>query len=90
VVLDIFEKLIASDPSKDARPRIEHAQIMTLDDLRRVGEFGGGYQSSGKARPMIHGHCSDCECTTYPRDQRHGLCRESTGISHHPVTCAKS
>jgi hypothetical protein len=43
VVLDIFEKLIASDPERDVRPRIEHAQILTQADLQRMGELGGKF-----------------------------------------------
>jgi predicted amidohydrolase YtcJ len=41
VVLDIFEKMIYNNPNKDARPRIEHAQIMTQHDLQRIGRLGG-------------------------------------------------
>ncbi|EGO20377.1 hypothetical protein SERLADRAFT_363652 [Serpula lacrymans var. lacrymans S7.9] len=43
VVLDIFEELSQSGNTSmisDRRPRIEHAQIMTLDDLVRVGSLG--------------------------------------------------
>jgi predicted amidohydrolase YtcJ len=49
VVLDILERLIASDPTRDARPRIEHAQIMTQDDLQRIGSLGGARFALGRA-----------------------------------------
>ncbi|KAJ8588591.1 hypothetical protein M405DRAFT_246183 [Rhizopogon salebrosus TDB-379] len=42
VVLDIYEDILTNTSfSVDAlRPRIEHAQILTLDDLKRTGELG--------------------------------------------------
>ena len=43
VVLDIFENIFLDDNITDSRPRIEHAQIMTLDDLERVGRLGGAF-----------------------------------------------
>ncbi|KAG9311010.1 amidohydrolase family-domain-containing protein [Chiua virens] len=42
VVLDIFEDILSNSEYGNAierRPRIEHAQIMTLDDLQRVGRL---------------------------------------------------
>lgn len=47
VVLDIYERLLTKSgysvttESETRRPRIEHAQIMTLDDLQRTGNLGG-------------------------------------------------
>ncbi|KAG1731424.1 amidohydrolase family-domain-containing protein [Suillus lakei] len=43
VVLDIYEDMLANASfSIDAlRPRIEHAQILTLDDIKRTGKLGG-------------------------------------------------
>ncbi|KIN96284.1 hypothetical protein M404DRAFT_16921 [Pisolithus tinctorius Marx 270] len=40
VVLDIFEDVFAGANMSEVRPRIEHAQIMTLEDLERVGRLG--------------------------------------------------
>lgn len=40
VVLNIFERMFKKYPNLDGRPRIEHAQIMTQDDLKRTGELG--------------------------------------------------
>lgn len=42
VVLDIYEEILANASfSVDAlRPRIEHAQILTLDDIKRAGKLG--------------------------------------------------
>lgn len=42
VVLDIYEDILANASfSVDAlRPRIEHAQILTLDDIKRAGKLG--------------------------------------------------
>ncbi|CCM03220.1 uncharacterized protein FIBRA_05344 [Fibroporia radiculosa] len=39
-VLDIFEDLIQDNVSHNRRPRIEHAQIMQLEDLGRAGRLG--------------------------------------------------
>jgi hypothetical protein len=51
IVLDIFEDMQSKDPGflMDRRPRIEHSQIMTLDDLDRSGRLGG------KGCPHLHG-----------------------------------
>ncbi|KII83661.1 hypothetical protein PLICRDRAFT_180263 [Plicaturopsis crispa FD-325 SS-3] len=42
VVLDIYESIIERQGGNvtEWRPRIEHAQIMTLDDLKRIGRLG--------------------------------------------------
>ncbi|KAF9238393.1 amidohydrolase family-domain-containing protein [Melanogaster broomeanus] len=43
VVLDIFEHVLSDvehGNATDRRPRIEHAQIMTLEDLQRIGRLG--------------------------------------------------
>lgn len=42
-VLDIFEGLLAnsSRTAEERRPRIEHAQIMRPEDLKRAGRLGG-------------------------------------------------
>ncbi|KAF8064078.1 amidohydrolase family-domain-containing protein [Lyophyllum atratum] len=42
VVLDIFEDILSGHGGNvtEWRPRIEHAQIMTLDDLQRTGKLG--------------------------------------------------
>ncbi|KAI6118109.1 amidohydrolase family-domain-containing protein [Pisolithus sp. B1] len=39
-VLDIFEDVFAGTNISEARPRIEHAQIMTPEDLERMGRLG--------------------------------------------------
>lgn len=41
VVLDIFDGIIQGANMTDRRPRIEHAQIMSISDLARVGRLGG-------------------------------------------------
>ena len=51
VVLDIFERILIEESEKTGetvhaiadrrRPRIEHAQIMQLEDLERAGRLGG-------------------------------------------------
>ena len=53
MVLDIFETVLTQESQKTGediqdvaarrRPRIEHAQIMTQDDLLRAGQLGGDY-----------------------------------------------
>lgn len=43
-MLDIFEDILSNSAHGSAaerRPRIEHAQIMTLDDLERLGRLQG-------------------------------------------------
>ncbi|KZT68098.1 hypothetical protein DAEQUDRAFT_790892 [Daedalea quercina L-15889] len=41
-VLDIFESFMESNgTAKERRPRIEHAQIMRHEDLKRAGKLGG-------------------------------------------------
>ena len=42
-MLDIFEDILSEEPGlvTERRPRIEHAQIMTLSDLERSGSLGG-------------------------------------------------
>ncbi|KAI6120257.1 amidohydrolase family-domain-containing protein [Pisolithus croceorrhizus] len=40
VVLDIFEDVFAGANMSETRPRIEHAQILTLEDLERMGRLG--------------------------------------------------
>ena len=51
VVLDIFEQILTEESKKTGedirsiadrrRPRIEHAQIMRLEDIERMGRLGG-------------------------------------------------
>jgi len=40
VVLDIFEDLLKGANVTERRPRIEHSQIMTPEDLKRIGRLG--------------------------------------------------
>ncbi|KAI5990469.1 amidohydrolase family-domain-containing protein [Pisolithus albus] len=40
VVLDIFEDVFTGANMSETRPRIEHAQIMTPEDLERMGRLG--------------------------------------------------
>ena len=48
-VLDIYENLLTksgssiTSESDKRRPRIEHAQIMGLEDLERTGKLGGTF-----------------------------------------------
>ena len=47
VILDIFEDILEGKSGKskvnlsERRPRIEHAQILSLTDLERIGRLGG-------------------------------------------------
>ena len=41
MVLDAFESALKGTNLTTARPRLEHAQIMTKEDMRRLGELGG-------------------------------------------------
>ena len=45
IVLNIFESIETTDNDslRRRRPRIEHAQIMSLEDLERSGRLGGRY-----------------------------------------------
>ncbi|MFH1437972.1 MAG: amidohydrolase [Pseudomonadota bacterium] len=40
ILIDIYEKATAKHPGKDIRPRIEHAQVVTLEDIKRIGKLG--------------------------------------------------
>ncbi|PPQ95932.1 hypothetical protein CVT26_016153 [Gymnopilus dilepis] len=40
MVLDAFESALKGTNLTTARPRLEHAQIMTKEDMRRLGELG--------------------------------------------------
>lgn len=43
IVLNVFEEIQSKEPEFTAknRPRLEHAQILTLGDLERTGRLGG-------------------------------------------------
>jgi predicted amidohydrolase YtcJ len=41
VVLDIFEELLTDKNVSEHRPRIEHTQIITPDDVERLSRLGG-------------------------------------------------
>lgn len=40
LVLDTFEKMLTAQQRKALRPRIEHAQVITLDDIPRFARLG--------------------------------------------------
>lgn len=40
VMLDIYQRVLQAHPDEDLRPRLEHAQIMTPEDIRRMGKLG--------------------------------------------------
>ena len=40
-VLDIFEDVLKGQNATKLRPRIEHSQIMTAEDVVRAGRLGG-------------------------------------------------
>lgn len=40
VMLDIYQRVREEHPGEDLRPRLEHAQIMAREDIRRLGELG--------------------------------------------------
>lgn len=40
MVLDTFETLLTKEQRQALRPRIEHAQVIALDDIRRFGKLG--------------------------------------------------
>jgi hypothetical protein len=39
-VLDVYERLGAAHPAPDARPRIEHSQVVAADDVARFAKLG--------------------------------------------------
>ena len=43
IVLDAFEAALKSSNVSALRPRLEHAQIMTTADMKRLGKIGGMY-----------------------------------------------
>lgn len=80
LVLDAFEVALGStnengDPIsvKTLRPRLEHAQIMTARDMKRLGELGSAFfflAFSSCCVVMMRFLClviSDCEYTAYTR-----------------------
>ncbi|KZO91771.1 hypothetical protein CALVIDRAFT_505253 [Calocera viscosa TUFC12733] len=40
IVLDAFESALSGHEHEDRRPRIEHAQILTQEDIKRFGKLG--------------------------------------------------
>jgi predicted amidohydrolase YtcJ len=41
IVLDAFEAALAGANVTELRPRLEHAQIMTQVDMKRLAQLGG-------------------------------------------------
>jgi len=41
IVLDAFESALSDANITTLRPRLEHAQIMTVPDMQRLGRLGG-------------------------------------------------
>lgn len=78
MILDIFEELLDGRNVTDHRPRIEHAQIMTPADLKRISELGGRKLHPGDIRFISYITFSDTERPTNPC-VRHDLCMESNG-----------
>ncbi|MHC4607674.1 MAG: amidohydrolase, partial [Planctomycetota bacterium] len=40
MLLDIYERQMKANPGTDMRPRVEHAQVVALDDIPRFGRLG--------------------------------------------------
>ncbi|KAI5474325.1 protein of heat shock protein Hsp70 family [Pseudohyphozyma bogoriensis] len=40
IILDAYAEALKFHEGEDLRPRVEHAQIMRMDDIRRMGELG--------------------------------------------------
>jgi predicted amidohydrolase YtcJ len=40
VILDVYEQALAKTGAADARPRIEHAQVLAREDIQRFGRLG--------------------------------------------------
>ena len=40
ILIDVYEKAAKKYPGKDIRPRIEHAQVVTFEDIKRLGKLG--------------------------------------------------
>ncbi|KAF8752519.1 Amidohydrolase family [Rhizoctonia solani] len=47
IVLDAYEEALKSSTDTDRRLRIEHAQILTQEDLKRMGRLGGAKFRNG-------------------------------------------
>jgi predicted amidohydrolase YtcJ len=41
IILDAFEKALEGANVSALRPRLEHAQMMTAEDMIRLGKLGG-------------------------------------------------
>ncbi len=46
IVLDAFEKALSGVDVPTLRPRLEHAQLLTEADMKRVGKLGGRNKAS--------------------------------------------
>jgi hypothetical protein len=44
IVIDAFEASLAGANVTALRPRLEHAQMMTKEDMARLGKLGGNYR----------------------------------------------
>ena len=57
MVLDVFEEFLSGQNVSEHRPRIEHAQIMSPDDVVRLSRLGG--EARSRYDCMIHFfHCA--------------------------------
>jgi predicted amidohydrolase YtcJ len=90
-VLDIFEDILTNGnyvnttssiekrkvDVNEWRPRIEHAQIMTGEDVKRLGRLGGKRSLFFHVFRMNLG--SYTECATYACDERYVVRRDAVG-----------
>jgi predicted amidohydrolase YtcJ len=43
IILNILEKMHLTYDLQETRPRIEHAQILRVEDIQRLGHLGGKF-----------------------------------------------
>lgn len=64
IILNAFEKALEGANVSALRPRIEHAQMMTKEDMVRLGKLGGKYNNI-VVRPCTKLVCSHRKCTAH-------------------------
>lgn len=63
-VLDAFEDALQYVNVSALRPRLEHAQMLTPEDVMRIGRLGGTSFGQSTAMFFSRGVCSDSQCST--------------------------
>lgn len=73
LVLDAFEKAVRDHhvDLSQLRPRLEHAQIMTPKDMKRLGQLGGASPSDASRRYAMEFELNCCAVKLSPASNLH-------------------